>query len=993
MLRHIGMLVAGWLLASAVPGTAQRHPESQGPLPYYRDDPGTMSEPEWLHRPDFIRGPRDRYERGANRMFLATGDDIPYLNYANSRYILAQRELIPWFQPKGRAWKFRAQRWDRLGTYMGSPGPIRLFTWEETRSSNPGAGSSFIDHRSPSPTGPAAGVTDATLRIGHYNYHDFHWTATVGQRVRSYFTPLTLSQSHLSVARLDFDNKLGQDRATLLFNRGRTRPGGMFAEWASVGGETFVASPVLMYGFHWKHRFGRYAQFGTTWLNQVMNQAGAPRSSPLKGDLPYQMLGPRIIRVFIADDSPDEVRTNAKVYGVHITVKGREGDQPVTYSSQPGDYYDPRFEPVSVVGGQMLPGEGREAIGREPVIYEFAIPGGISAHSARFHADVSDDYRIGVRQVYDFPGIARNGDPELEEQLWPADFKSSEVTTRRPFKWDIYDFWDPVENKWFDSENEEPYYTVIRSEGTGRNSSNRRIVSFDHGMPTGQNLASVDFKANLVGLSFSGEIARNLQHYIYPIGEVVGQRSSAKAWAYWVNVLKDVPFGAKAGLEVFRLDPNYSGGYDSQRGGMVFHLDSQENPGSRIESDTQEYGVVEDNDDADQWPDDFTEDTASPGQLSYPGWGNASVYPGLDENLDNIPDIDRNENFVPDWDEPFLAYDADPPEFVYSIDFNNNGMPDFRENDDLPDYPYRRDQRGRHLFLRFGRLGSWGDAFTLGYYKADEIAAGGNAKSMYVRYAYDQQRDGVGQLQINVDSKKVNDDIRDDSYVYIVPPNDDDVIPWLNKPDHHPGFGGRFRPATPDPLLMRDSWVHTAYVDGRYVKWRGMNIRNAFLWTRNSQAEIPLDDGDGLLQAADTRSRMIMINKIDKTWHRGALAISAKFKHRLIYESVDSEAEARASSSDFIPIFLAEYSLTPKTQLTFGAQGAPLVPFKHLDRARDEGTYNQVDYAFMYRMRSEYFGFENQFFFGYLIRDREYDELQDRNFRRGTFFVEIISPF
>ena len=981
-IRFPGILAAMWLLALAIPTTAQRHPESQGPLPYYRDGPGALSEPEWRHRPPFVRGPRDRYQRGADRMFLATGDDVPYLNYADSRYILSQRELIPWFQPKGRAWKFRNTRWDRMGTYMGSPGPLRLFSWEETRSSNPGQGSSFIDHRSPSPWGPAAGSTDATLRIGHYNYHDFHWTATVGQRIRSYFTPLTLAQSHLSVARMDFDNKLGQDRATFLFNRGRTRPGGLFSEWASVGGETYEDSPVLMYGLHWKHRFGRYAQFGTTWLNQVMNSPSSVNSSPLKGDLPYAMLGPRIIRVFIADDSPDETRYNARVYSVHITVRGTEGDQPVTYSSSPGEFYDPRLEPLSVLGGQMLAGEGREAVGREAIVYEFEIPEDMSAQSAQFHADVSDDYRIGLRQVYDFPGIDRKGETELEERVWPDDFVATEAGTRRPFRWDV-------------QEGEEPYYTVARSEGVGRNSSNRRVVRFDHGLPTGQNIASVDFKANLVGLRFSGEIAHNLQNYIYPVGDLGGKRSAERAWAYWLNVLKDVPFGAKLGAEIFRLDPNYSGGYDSQRGGMAFHSDTQAKPGSKIDSATQEYGLVEDNDDSDQWPDDFSEDTASPGRLSYPGWGNASVYPGLDENLDNIPDVDRNENFVPDWEEPFLTYDADPPEFVYGVDFNNNGLPDYRENDDLPDYPYRRDQKGRHFFLRSENLGSFGDGLTLGYYKAEEMAGGGNAQSLYVRYVFHKQKDRVGQFKINIDSKKVEDDIRDDSYVYIVPPNDDDIIPWLNKPDNHPGVAGRFRPATPDLLQMRDSWVHTAYFDMDYVKWDNVYIRNAVLWTRNSQAEIPLaTEGEGeLLQAEDVRSRAIMINKIDRSWRRRSLSISAKFKHRLIYENVNSEAKATTSFSDFIPILLAEYSLTPKTQLILGTQGIPFLPARHWDRANDDGSYGQIDYALMYKMRSEYFGFENEFFFGYLLRERQYNQLRDRDFKRGTFFVEIISPF
>ena len=90
---------------------------------------------------------------------------------------------------------------------------------------------------------------------------------------------------------------------------------------------------------------------------------------------------------------------------------------------------------------------------------------------------------------------------------------------------------------------------------------------------------------------------------------------------------------------------------------------------------------------------------------------------------------------------------------------------------------------------------------------------------------------------------------------------------------------------------------------------------------------------------------------------------------------------------------MAEYSLTPKTRLVFGAQGMPLLPYKHWDRANKDGTYSQTDYAFMYKMRSEYFGFENDFFFGYLLSDREYTRLRDRDFQLGTFFVEIITPF
>ena len=111
------------------------------------------------------------------------------------------------------------------------------------------------------------------------------------------------------------------------------------------------------------------------------------------------------------------------------------------------------------------------------------------------------------------------------------------------------------------------------------------------------------------------------------------------------------------------------------------------------------------------------------------------------------------------------------------------------------------------------------------------------------------------------------------------------------------------------------------------------------------------------------------------------------------FSTTEEEAKATTSFSDFIPILLAEYSLTPKTQLILGSQGFPFLPARHWDRVNDDGSYGQIDYALMYKMRSEYFGFENEFFLGYLLRDRQYNQLRDRDFKRGTFFVEIISPF
>lgn len=963
------------LLASSA--EAQRHPESAGALPYYNDEPGTLRDPDWQQRPPFLRGPQDRIQRGYGRAFLNAEDSVPYLNYAEEKYILYFRETIPWAVQSGRPLETRNVRWDRMGNYMGGS-YLRALTLEESRSGSDFSGSSYIDHKY------------LTFRIGHYSYKDLHWTATVGNGVsgsyvRTIFTPLTLNRSLLNVVRLDLNYK-ERDRATMFYSRGGEQGTALlFSEWAfGAGDDTWENSPVLMFGSHWQHKLGDYANFGGTLMNQIMAFPASSRSSAWRGDLPYDMLGPKTIRVFITDDSPEETRANARVYGVEVILEGERGGERVRLTSIDDDPdYDPGLEAGPPSGGTALTGGGREAVGREAVIYAFSLPSEVTVRSARFVADVAGDYRIGVRQTHDFFNIDRQGNALLTETEWPATIPASgEAATRRPFKWNTFG-------------EEEPYYTVVRSRSRDGGGTNRRTVAFDYGIPTGQSLASVNWQAELIGLEISGEVAHNLQNFMFPVGNNEGNRSSERAWAGWLKGVKDLAWGLELGGEVYRMEPDYGGGYDSYRGGMAFHLDEQLSPGARIASVTQEFPIHEDNDDHDRFPDDHVSDSAvaQPREL-YPGFPSSMVYPGLDENVDNIVDVDRNENFIVDWEEAFLTYDSEPPEFVYGIDFNNNGVPDFRENDDLPDYPYPRDQKGRHFFLRFNRLGGLGKYLSAGNYDSRQIVGGGRSEGIYLRYEYDVVKRGVGELKINFDTKRVKDDIPDHTYIYRVPFDDIEIINLINRPDGPPEEAGRHRPATPDPLLMRDSWVNLAFIGSKYQGFRNINLENALLWSRNSQAEIELEDGSGLLQPEDVRTRFSMVNKIDYTWARGALSVTPKFKHRTIFESVDSEEDPRVSYSDFIPIVMGQYKFTPKTSLLAGAQGLPWFNFKHWDRADKDETFSQTDYLAMMKITADYFGIrDNSIFFGYQRTRRDFSRSERPDFKQGVIFVELISPF
>jgi len=142
------------------------------------------------------------------------------------------------------------------------------------------------------------------------------------------------------------------------------------------------------------------------------------------------------------------------------------------------------------------------------------------------------------------------------------------------------------------------------------------------------------------------------------------------------------------------------------------------------------------------------------------------------------------------------------------------------------------------------------------------------------------------------------------------------------------------------------------------------------------------------------RSRFSLINKVDYTWIRGSFSVTPKLKHRSHFEQIDSEGTPRDSYSDFIPIVMGQYQLTPKTSFQLGAQGLPLLPYKHWDRAHETETYNRTDYLAMLRITADYFGIENNsLFIGYQRTRQDFSQKGRPDFAQGVLFVELISPF
>jgi hypothetical protein len=566
------------------------------------------------------------------------------------------------------------------------------------------------------------------------------------------------------------------------------------------------------------------------------------------------------------------------------------------------------------------------------VDYEFAIPAVRAADRAWFEAVVLGDYRIGVRQKHQFFNTdSKLSNPRWEERQWPA----APFVSRHNFGGRAQ---YPVD---FKPAEEEPYYTVVRASGNADLGEAHR-VTFDYGIPVGQSLLGADLEIRSGQLVGRGELVYNWQQSQFPFSSdslrLEGRRNRNDALAGYLSLVGKLgprARDAEAGLEVFHLDPDYSGGYESRRGGMVFFTDR----GGDYETIqgkksyygfTQEYELVTDNDDRDDWPDDWPEDEGRYQPLQpqvYSGvQAHSGVFPGLDIDGDNTPDTDRNRNGVADWTEPFLMFDAEPPDFAYGVDFNNNGIPDYRENDSEADYPYRRDSKGYHLFLAVPDPLPLTSRFMLGYFSIRQVASGGRSRGPYARLSHRSQPWRGVSLEFEDDVKYVRDTIRDDVYLF-------DLTGVA------PNSGSVLSPPPPDPLEMRRSLVNTAYLRGQSHPWRGLELEAQVLHLANKQFE--LTRGETVLQDDDLVTRLSLIGKAAYSTTWAGIDVWLGLKGLARKGTRDTVGDPDLSQRLFAPITRLSYPFMSNVKAQLGLSGWPFLPVRYVDGAVDRNSYKQ----------------------------------------------------
>lgn len=382
-----------------------------------------------------------------------------------------------------------------------------------------------------------------------------------------------------------------------------------------------------------------------------------------------------------------------------------------------------------------------------------------------------------------------------------------------------------------------PVFLVARrAPGNVQDNSNAQVVQLDYGLPTATEVIGLDAHlARWGGFSLNGELALSRQHRLYPNPGVKDLHHAAdQAIAAYLQAAYDRhPWGLF--LETFSIGEGYStSAWLSDSDGKVKYNDPT----------TALFEFVEDDDDFNGVPE---------WQRRSQAWSDVA-WPGYDENADFLRDSNQNDNLFPDYDEPFLRFRSDRPEFLPGLDMNYNGTIDRFENDLLPDYPYKPDHRGLNLY---GTAHLGPDlSLNLGHQRLGLIAGDGRTRATYLLGRGVRDQPGWGRVRLFEHLVRVRDDIPDPLRQWVQPY----------------GEAGRMREVV-DRLPGRDAWVQTLCANWDQRLEPGMRLQHRLRWERRWQQS--QEEG---LQERRTSGFWGLIDRVEWSWPVGLGAVEPRWK-------------------------------------------------------------------------------------------------------------------
>jgi hypothetical protein len=392
------------------------------------------------------------------------------------------------------------------------------------------------------------------------------------------------------------------------------------------------------------------------------------------------------------------------------------------------------------------------------------------------------------------------------------------------------------------------FFPIARAAGNVKDSSNQRVITFDYGLPTATQVAGFTLElTDLAGFEGYLEFVRNRRYHQYPNLGLDEHFTSNESSDAWIGNLSQTAYPWFAFAEGFDIDPGYNT--------SVTVVDRDGEP--RYTSDFWRYEFVDDNDDQDQFVD-----------WQRRGSGNADreVFPGWDENNDFISDFNQNDNeqspnLLPDYEESFLRFDVDRPEFLYGVDMNHNQWIDRFENDERADYPYRVDQRGYNTYS--GLFLTPDIRIHLGRQRIEQISQDRRNHADYALLTAEHEFSAAGRFRLYGDVRKVRDSI------------EDDLLQWVQQKNTR----GSQRLVT-DILPAQDTFVHSLWMGHDLRSTRGFYVAQRLKWEVYRQ----FGSADEIeLRGVREEGRFLgLIHKAEYTMQLGSMSLVPRWKSEFL---------------------------------------------------------------------------------------------------------------
>ena len=732
-------------------------------------------------------------------------------------------------------------------------------------------------------------VAVASEQKGQYAY-----ALTISSDLRTTLTPMVLSKPRLDGVQFDF--AMDKYRGTLLYAQASAPRGVTNQELRRTNSTTLI-------GGRFEVQIGDFVELGVHSANA--HQANslseeALLSNWVTGSL-TQGQNRTISRIEIAlrDDSPDDGVGGAAYFpaGSDIFITYRDG--------RVDSGREIRFEPV-VEGGAPRPGF-IEANGNDEIRlrYDFDSASFINRAAADKTEIVKVEFRLVVANDY---------------QVW---ITSDQQTSGAG---------EPV------------FLLATQAQGNIKDLSNLRVISFEAGLPTATHILGGTVRASdVMGFDLYGEYDINWNYRKYPNILVEEHQTSAgivgarNAPAYMLNLSRQWPRFFIYG-EAYHMDPRYN----------TQTFVTRDDGSIDYQSDRSLMDLVEDNDDQDRVPDTFRADWAFPDRQVFPGW---------DQNNDFVPDINQNDsrvrtNSIPDYEEPFLRFAVDRPEFLFGVDMNNNFWTDQYENDQEPDYPYKRDHQGYNAYV--GTYLAPQLKIIAGLLRESRISSNQKNHSAYALLRLDRSWARYGDLRLFGMTKRVEDDIADP------------LLQWA--PDNTLRLGTLTE--IDDPLLARDTWINQLFL-GHNVRAFSLNLQSKVNWVVFHQ----LMDAERRQRwgLAETDFFFGMINKAHYRHVLGPLYLEPRWKSEFIKQSRDLFTDERRTTLAELFSLLAGTDVLEITKLQAGLE---YLIFDDFDA--DANDFTALTWGIQFQNESAYQGYKLQTVIGLVLERKNFKDAPSR---------------